>query len=183
MLHVSNFGACCYPVCHYGWKGDLCDECETFPGCDHGTCTEPWKCVCDTNWGGLLCDKVEHACLSSPCVNGATCGSLCVCLPGFTGKHCQTAVGACESAPCLHGGQCVEQKGVRSMVCNCPMGYTGTYCEFNFSHLIPSGCNYFYLMMNVFKMGPTISYTATASTYCRKTELGISGFKKTALIG
>lgn len=43
--------------CHYGWKGDLCDECETFPGCDHGTCMEPWQCVCDTNWGGLLCDK------------------------------------------------------------------------------------------------------------------------------
>lgn len=43
--------------CNYGWKGDLCDECETFPGCDHGTCIEPWQCTCDTNWGGLLCDK------------------------------------------------------------------------------------------------------------------------------
>uniref|UniRef100_A0A9J8D8E3 EGF-like domain-containing protein n=1 Tax=Cyprinus carpio carpio TaxID=630221 RepID=A0A9J8D8E3_CYPCA len=53
---VTNFSLC---RCHYGWKGDLCDECETFPGCDHGTCTEPWKCVCDTNWGGLLCDKGE----------------------------------------------------------------------------------------------------------------------------
>lgn len=58
--------------CNYGWKGDLCDECETFPGCDHGTCTEPWKCVCDTNWGGLLCDKGE--------MTSATQGNVLVCV-------------------------------------------------------------------------------------------------------
>ncbi len=62
--------------CHYGWKGDLCDECETFPGCDHGTCTEPWKCVCDTNWGGLLCDKGE---MTRKCAGGCVCVCVCVC--------------------------------------------------------------------------------------------------------
>lgn len=43
--------------CHYGWKGPLCDQCVTFPGCVYGSCGEPWQCVCDVNWGGLLCDK------------------------------------------------------------------------------------------------------------------------------
>lgn len=43
--------------CHYGWKGPLCDHCVTFPGCVYGSCVEPWQCVCDVNWGGLLCDK------------------------------------------------------------------------------------------------------------------------------
>lgn len=70
--------------CHYGWKGDLCDECETFPGCDHGTCTEPWKCVCDTNWGGLLCDKGEMTQvnvlqLGKKCVDDTSC-NICTYL-------------------------------------------------------------------------------------------------------
>uniref|UniRef100_A0A671NC53 EGF-like domain-containing protein n=1 Tax=Sinocyclocheilus anshuiensis TaxID=1608454 RepID=A0A671NC53_9TELE len=90
---VTNFSLC---RCHYGWKGDLCDECETFPGCDHGTCTEPWKCVCDTNWGGLLCDKAVNACDSNPCVNGGQCverqggrGMFCSCPLGYTGTYCE----------------------------------------------------------------------------------------------
>lgn len=43
--------------CNYGWQGQFCDECMLHPGCVHGTCTLPWQCNCETNWGGLLCDK------------------------------------------------------------------------------------------------------------------------------
>lgn len=43
--------------CSYGWQGKFCDECVPYPGCVHGSCVEPWHCDCETNWGGLLCDK------------------------------------------------------------------------------------------------------------------------------
>lgn len=43
--------------CLYGWQGQYCDKCVLHPGCVHGTCVEPWQCLCDTNWGGHLCDK------------------------------------------------------------------------------------------------------------------------------
>lgn len=43
--------------CLYGWQGQYCDKCMPHPGCVHGTCVEPWQCLCDTNWGGHLCDK------------------------------------------------------------------------------------------------------------------------------
>lgn len=43
--------------CLYGWQGEYCDQCIPHPGCVHGTCVEPWQCLCDTNWGGQLCDK------------------------------------------------------------------------------------------------------------------------------
>lgn len=43
--------------CLYGWQGQYCDKCIPHPGCVHGTCVEPWQCLCDTNWGGHLCEK------------------------------------------------------------------------------------------------------------------------------
>lgn len=45
------------PRCQYGWQGLYCDKCIPHPGCVHGTCNEPWQCLCETNWGGQLCDK------------------------------------------------------------------------------------------------------------------------------
>uniref|UniRef100_A0A3B3SLC4 EGF-like domain-containing protein n=1 Tax=Paramormyrops kingsleyae TaxID=1676925 RepID=A0A3B3SLC4_9TELE len=85
--------AVCPLRCHYGWQGPLCDQCVTFPGCVHGSCTEPWKCVCDTNWGGLLCDKDLNYCgTHQPCKNGGTCANTepneyqCLCQEGFRGQ-------------------------------------------------------------------------------------------------
>lgn len=46
-----------FPRCSYGWQGRFCDECVPYPGCVHGSCVEPWQCTCETNWGGLLCNK------------------------------------------------------------------------------------------------------------------------------
>lgn len=44
--------------CRPGWQGPLCNECVVYPGCKHGSCYgEAWKCKCDTNWGGILCDQ------------------------------------------------------------------------------------------------------------------------------
>ncbi|KAL0972901.1 hypothetical protein UPYG_G00196220 [Umbra pygmaea] len=124
--------SCFLFVCDYGYQGPLCDQCSTFPGCVYGSCAEPWQCVCDVNWGGLLCDKVEHACLSSPCGNGATCvedssGFSCVCADGWTGPTCLKAVRQCDSSPCGRGATCQEfPEGFR---CLCPHGWMGRTCQ------------------------------------------------------
>lgn len=44
--------------CRPGWRGPLCNECMVYPGCKHGSCNgSAWQCLCDTNWGGILCDQ------------------------------------------------------------------------------------------------------------------------------
>lgn len=44
--------------CRPGWKGPLCNDCTVYPGCRHGYCNgSAWQCICDTNWGGILCDQ------------------------------------------------------------------------------------------------------------------------------
>ena len=44
--------------CRLGWRGEFCDECSPYPGCKHGYCNgTSWDCICDTNWGGILCDQ------------------------------------------------------------------------------------------------------------------------------
>lgn len=44
--------------CRPGWEGPLCDQCMVYPGCRHGYCNgTQWQCICDTNWGGILCDQ------------------------------------------------------------------------------------------------------------------------------
>lgn len=44
--------------CRPGWRGESCDQCEPYPGCKHGYCNgSSWQCICDTNWGGILCDQ------------------------------------------------------------------------------------------------------------------------------
>lgn len=44
--------------CRPGWRGEFCDQCTPYPGCKHGYCNgSSWQCICDTNWGGILCDQ------------------------------------------------------------------------------------------------------------------------------
>ncbi|KAI8513060.1 Protein delta 2 [Branchiostoma belcheri] len=40
-----------------GWTGELCQECDLFPGCQHGTCHQPWQCNCEDGWTGRFCEK------------------------------------------------------------------------------------------------------------------------------
>ena len=43
--------------CDHGWTGELCDECQTLAGCQHGSCSdEPLTCQCESGWIGPLCD-------------------------------------------------------------------------------------------------------------------------------
>lgn len=51
-MYIFVFGRC-----NYGWQGELCNECLTYPGCVHGTCNMPWQCNCEMNWTGLFCNR------------------------------------------------------------------------------------------------------------------------------
>jgi len=43
--------------CRLGWKGAYCHECIPYPGCQFGSCQQPWQCVCEEGWGGLFCNQ------------------------------------------------------------------------------------------------------------------------------
>lgn len=43
--------------CDPGWEGEYCEKCVRMPGCLHGTCHQPWQCICHNGWAGKFCDK------------------------------------------------------------------------------------------------------------------------------
>lgn len=99
--------------CRIGWTGANCDECEIYPGCEHGTCSKPYTCECNSGWGGHLCNIDLNFCTKHrPCHNGATCFNTgkdytCSCPIGFTGRNCETRVeNKCQERPCQNGGSC-----------------------------------------------------------------------------
>ncbi|KAJ8953252.1 hypothetical protein NQ318_015834 [Aromia moschata] len=120
--------------CQSGWEGTLCNQCQRYPGCMHGTCVKPWDCLCDEGWGGLFCNQDLNFCTNhKPCRNGGTCfntgqGSYtCSCSAGFNGTDCEIPTDDCSRSPCLNGGGCVP-KGAYN-VCSCPFGFSGLRCE------------------------------------------------------
>ncbi|XP_061916268.1 protein jagged-2 isoform X2 [Entelurus aequoreus] len=138
------YGSCGEPwqcVCDVNWGGLLCDKdlnyCGTHQPCKNaGTCTntEPneYQCECQEGFKGRNCEVVEHACMSSPCINGATCvenptGFSCICADGWTGLTCADAVKRCDRSPCGRGATCQEAPG--GYRCLCPPGWSGRTCQ------------------------------------------------------
>ncbi|CAH1999094.1 unnamed protein product [Acanthoscelides obtectus] len=100
----------------------------------HGTCVEPWGCLCKEGWGGLFCNQDLNFCTNhKPCRNGGTCfntgqGSYtCSCAPGFNGTDCEAPTDNCLTTPCLNGGTCSSDGPYN--VCVCPFGFSGARCE------------------------------------------------------
>ncbi|KAK5929421.1 hypothetical protein CgunFtcFv8_010652 [Champsocephalus gunnari] len=149
------YGSCSEPwqcVCDVNWGGLLCDKdlnyCGTHQPCKNGgTCTntEPneYHCECQEGFRGRNCDIVEHACVSSPCVNGATCvedptGFSCTCTDNWTGHTCAEAVRQCDRSPCGRGATCQEAPG--GYKCLCPPGWTGRTCQLDTNECEMSIC-------------------------------------------
>ncbi|KAL0602705.1 Protein jagged-2 [Plecturocebus cupreus] len=131
--------------CSYGWQGRFCDECVPYPGCVHGSCVEPWQCNCETNWGGLLCDKDLNYCGNHhPCTNGGTCINAepdqyrCTCPDGYSGRNCERAEHACTSNPCANGGSCHEVPS--GFECHCPSGWSGPTCALDIDECASNPC-------------------------------------------
>ncbi|KRT83207.1 EGF-like domain containing protein, partial [Oryctes borbonicus] len=124
--------------CRPGWIGEFCDQCEPYPGCKNGYCNgTSWQCICDTNWGGILCDQDLNYCgTHEPCLNGGTCENTapdayqCTCPDGFSGVNCEVVDNPCAPAPCQHGGTCLVDGG--SFTCQCAPGWTGSTCNIEF---------------------------------------------------
>uniref|UniRef100_A0A3B4CG76 Delta-like protein n=1 Tax=Pygocentrus nattereri TaxID=42514 RepID=A0A3B4CG76_PYGNA len=133
--------------CLYGWQGLYCDKCIPHPGCVHGTCVEPWQCLCDTNWGGQLCNKDLNYCGTyQPCLKGGTCSNTgpdkyqCSCADGYSGTNCERAERACLSNPCANGGSCKEIS--QGYECSCAAGWSGPSCNINVDDCTPNPCNH-----------------------------------------
>ncbi|KAJ6651179.1 hypothetical protein lerEdw1_000729 [Lerista edwardsae] len=119
-------------------------------GCVHGTCHQPWQCICQSGWAGKFCNKDVHICEhQNPCQNGAQCvydrdGEYsCLCLEGFHGKDCELKSGPCEKAgfPCKNGGLCQDKNGFASnYTCKCLAGFIGAHCEIDVDDCLMRPC-------------------------------------------
>ncbi|VDL59873.1 unnamed protein product [Hymenolepis diminuta] len=125
--------------CTNGWKGELCDECIPYPGCQHGTCNDaPFTCHCLPNWGGAFCDQDLNYCgRHKPCLNGGICKNTnitsqpfqCTCPRGWTGETCEKKLKACDLHPCKRG-HCRETTD-GGFDCVCEPGWRGELCDQN----------------------------------------------------
>lgn len=118
-------------------------SCACAHGFANGMCaysyTQLYADNCTVFTGGT-CDEDVNECLSSPCLNQATCVDStseptvgtgfysCICMPGYAGRECQTDINECASSPCVNNGTCVDR--VDSYVCLCLSGWDGDECEF-----------------------------------------------------
>ena len=113
--------------CRDGWTGRLCNECQRYPGCQHGSCNKPWECNCLNGWGGLFCNQDLNYCTNNrPCRNGATCYNTgqgeytCSCQPGWKGQNCEIRIKdeCSEHKPCQNGGTCQVNKALYTVMVN-----------------------------------------------------------------
>ncbi|XP_071950480.1 uncharacterized protein [Antedon mediterranea] len=98
------------------------------------------------NFDDMPVCKDVNPCVSSPCLNGATCrvakdpatdsskGFECSCKQGYTGEYCGEGEirNPCSPSPCNHFGRCTTRPGEQSSleaVCHCTDSYTGDYCD------------------------------------------------------
>ena len=129
---------------YHVWKSHLLslDPCAITP-CEHGTCTKvtgSFRCDCDENYGGRLCDSFigvcQAACDHGSCLEDAN-GFACSCEAGAKGVDCDMNIDECLSSPCI-GGICMD--GMNGYTCTCRKGFTGVNCETDIDDCLSGPC-------------------------------------------
>ncbi|XP_033116445.1 protein crumbs-like isoform X2 [Anneissia japonica] len=143
------------------------NECESTPCLNHGVCIDlvnKFECNCNnTGFTGDTCKINIDECESSPCQHESTCRDLindynCSCHAGYEGKNCEVDIPECASFPCQNNGTCFERSNAsfygingpfndsfsydnaEGFVCECMLGFVGTFCETNFDECGSSAC-------------------------------------------
>ncbi|XP_062579007.1 fibropellin-1-like [Saccostrea cucullata] len=105
-------------------SGFACREtpCPLMMGCAPGYSYKKLPGECCARCVAIECQQ--------PCQHGGDCrlhqGSpKCICSEYFQGEFCEIA--RCP-VPCQNGGRCVAN-GDRDVMCACPVGFSGKYCE------------------------------------------------------
>ncbi|KAE9547056.1 hypothetical protein FO519_009732 [Halicephalobus sp. NKZ332] len=58
------------------------------------------------------------------------CWGFCFCPPGYLPPFCEDSVTSCSFHRCLNGANCRPVNGSSvDYICECRLGYTGTFCE------------------------------------------------------
>lgn len=128
---VSNYVLSCRP----GWRGELCSQCQPYPGCKHGYCNgSSWDCTCDTNWGGILCDQGKHKFITDDAffINWLGLFNFAMFITSSSinvYSYIHTDLNYCGThEPCQHGGTC-ENTAPDQYLCRCAEGFSGVDCE------------------------------------------------------
>ncbi|KAI1887207.1 hypothetical protein AGOR_G00203770 [Albula goreensis] len=113
------------------------DECDPNPCLNNGVC-EPkgstFKCTCPAPYTGKKCQRVKNPCKKAKCGRGECVITVaapyyeCKCQEPYRAPTCRKAV-ACDPNPCLNGGTCEKGRTRSSFHCECPLNYTGKFCQ------------------------------------------------------
>jgi hypothetical protein len=149
---LMNGTALC--LCPPGTTGFRCDQpltslfCASSPCRNNGTCVDT-ICICPNNTSGPTCNVTRVPCPTSTrptltCLNGGVCvpGVGCICEFGFGGDDCGIRIlNSCTISSCVNGGSC-RQLLNGSIVCICPIGFTGLRCETVIPLCSPNPCQF-----------------------------------------
>lgn len=105
---------------------------------NHGKCKlsdeNRFKCECDINYAGSICQADMRPCSSKPCLNNGTCfeniaesSFKCECNQFYFGEKCEFKIDVCKNVTCSFKGNCADVNNKPK--CECFYLYSGLRCE------------------------------------------------------